>query len=226
MIAADGKVDLCEMLASGRFKPGDRLMETKIADELGVSRVPVREALTRLVAQGILVASGNWRGVWVREYSPNEIQDLYQLREALESKAAALTAVRASANERVKLVEIVDRLESLMDNDNYGSDEWSQWDQRLHIGIIDSSGNERFRLLFDSLLHESRFIFYHHPLRRRDIREGSRQLLSHSADVRRQHRAMVEAMAAGEADIAAVRTAEHLRSAAEQAVYSLTRKSG
>lgn len=81
-----------------RYEPGQRMIEQRIAEELGLSRTPVREALRRLEAEG-LVISERHRGASVRPISPTEVVDLYGLRIRLESYAAELAATRATAQD-------------------------------------------------------------------------------------------------------------------------------
>ena len=73
-----------ERIVSGRLVPGDRLVERNLATELGVSRVPVREALRDLVAEGYAIDRAT-RGIAVRNYPADQVAELFEIREALES---------------------------------------------------------------------------------------------------------------------------------------------
>ncbi|MEU3270560.1 GntR family transcriptional regulator [Saccharomonospora sp. NPDC006951] len=85
--------ELRSRILSGRYQPGDPIPERVIAEELAVSRVPVREALRQLERDG-LVSIVAQRGAHVREFSAENMQSLYQAREALEGMAARLAAER------------------------------------------------------------------------------------------------------------------------------------
>jgi DNA-binding GntR family transcriptional regulator len=85
-------VALRSRFADGDFGPAERLTETALAQELGVSRTPVREALGRLLADGLVVPAA--RGVAVATLSGNEIGHIYRLRTSLEGLAAAEAARR------------------------------------------------------------------------------------------------------------------------------------
>jgi DNA-binding GntR family transcriptional regulator len=85
---------LHEWIVTGRLRPGDRLVERDLADELGVSRVPVREAIRRLEAEG-LVAVRSPRRVVVRQLSRVDVEELFDVREALEVLAVGLACERA-----------------------------------------------------------------------------------------------------------------------------------
>ena len=92
-------------LVSGTYRSGDRLREDEIAERLKVSRTPVREALGRLAARGLIVPSGA-RGLVVRSLDTAELVELYAMREILEGAAARLAAEHASEPEVEALNDI------------------------------------------------------------------------------------------------------------------------
>lgn len=85
-------------IVEGRHPPGARLVEQRLAEELDVSRTPVREAVRRLESEGLVVVERN-RGAHVRPLSEAEIADLYEVRARLEAYAAELAAARATADD-------------------------------------------------------------------------------------------------------------------------------
>jgi DNA-binding GntR family transcriptional regulator len=85
-------------IVESRYKAGQRLVEQRIAAEFELSRTPVREALRRLEAEGLVVSERN-RGAVVRHLALDDVVDLYELRARLESYAAELAAVRRSPGE-------------------------------------------------------------------------------------------------------------------------------
>jgi DNA-binding GntR family transcriptional regulator len=84
---------LREDIIEWRLLPGTVLAEVEQSERLGVSRTPLREALSRLTAEGLTTAAGG-RGVVVTDISLEDIDELFELRETLECKAAALAAER------------------------------------------------------------------------------------------------------------------------------------
>lgn len=84
-----------EAILDGRLAPGQRLKEEELAAELGISRTPVREALLLLQAEGLVDAVPN-RGAVVRSHTPEDLDDLYQLRALLEGFAARRAAASVS----------------------------------------------------------------------------------------------------------------------------------
>jgi DNA-binding GntR family transcriptional regulator len=93
-------------LLKGDYMPGDRIYEGAIAQALGVSRNPVREALRRLQQDGLLEVRPHY-GVYVATIPVEEIEDIYRIRGALEATAAALAAERMSDADVAELGEIV-----------------------------------------------------------------------------------------------------------------------
>jgi DNA-binding GntR family transcriptional regulator len=94
-------------IVENRYAPGQRLIEQRLAAELGLSRTPVREALRILEAEGLVVSERN-RGATVRPLSPTEVVDLYGLRIRLESYAAELAAERITGPELGALADAAD----------------------------------------------------------------------------------------------------------------------
>jgi DNA-binding GntR family transcriptional regulator len=94
-------------IVENRYPPGQRLVEQRIAEELGLSRTPVREALRMLEAEGLVVSARN-RGAIVRPLSPTEVLDLYGLRIRLESYAVEVATSRATEAELGELVVAAD----------------------------------------------------------------------------------------------------------------------
>jgi DNA-binding GntR family transcriptional regulator len=100
--------DLRALILQGVLRPGDPLREGAVAARLGVSRTPVRDALQRLVADGLLIRGGP-RGLAVRQLDQQEIVELHALREVLEGMAAQLAARHASKPEIRALRDLVRR---------------------------------------------------------------------------------------------------------------------
>ncbi|MFN3292877.1 MAG: GntR family transcriptional regulator [Gemmobacter sp.] len=88
---------ILEAIDSGTYRPGDRLVESELADRFGVSRTPVREALQRLETQSMLARDG--RSLIVASLDHNQLAELYVVRAELEGLAARLAAQHASAEE-------------------------------------------------------------------------------------------------------------------------------
>lgn len=105
--AAHAYAEVRAAIVENRYPPGHRLVEQRIAAELGLSRTPVREALRMLQAEGLVVSERN-RGAMVRPLSPTEVVDLYGLRIRLESYAVEVATERATEQELGELVDAAD----------------------------------------------------------------------------------------------------------------------
>ena len=103
---------LREEILKGTYPPGSHLGEVELARALGVSRTPVREALRRLGADGLIETEPN-RGATVRSWDATQLEHLFAVRSVLEGYAAALAAQHASAAERAELAELCDRMEAV-----------------------------------------------------------------------------------------------------------------
>ena len=133
-------------LSGGRWKGGERLSEPKLAAELGVSRNPVREALLKLSAEGLLEREPGL-GCRVPRWDVESLSGMYQVREALEGMAARLAAGRASAVELIRLEHEHAVLEQLSEVDWIG--EANESDNRFHRQIVQMSGSRAVSRAWD-----------------------------------------------------------------------------
>ncbi|WP_217235636.1 GntR family transcriptional regulator [Streptomyces sp. AC555_RSS877] len=98
---------LRQEIIAGGLRPGDRLVERELAERFGVSRVPVREAIRALVTEGFVHFETPRRAV-VRRLTPNDVKELFELREALEVYAAGLAAARATPDDLAEVQALLD----------------------------------------------------------------------------------------------------------------------
>lgn len=102
---------LRQSILQGDLAPGERLRSDALANDLKVSRTPVREALRKLEAEGLVQRSGS--GLIVREFSEHDLTELFYVREALEGMAARLAAENATPGEIGEIRELLDDMETL-----------------------------------------------------------------------------------------------------------------
>ncbi|SEQ29635.1 GntR family transcriptional regulator [Thalassovita taeanensis] len=105
---------ILEAIDTGIYRPGDRLVESELADRFGVSRTPIREALQRLETQSLLARDG--RSLIVASLDHNQLSELYVVRSELEGLAARLAARHATAEEVRVLKDMVAEDQALLDN--------------------------------------------------------------------------------------------------------------
>jgi DNA-binding GntR family transcriptional regulator len=144
---------ILERILSGEYKPGDRLVETRIATELGISQAPVREALRDLELLRF-VESESFRGARVRAVSTEEMVEIYPVRAALEEVAGRAAATRLSAVELGSLEREVGAM-----NDAAGRGDLhaqAEHDAAFHRLIVEGSGNSILLDVWSSLRVESR----------------------------------------------------------------------
>lgn len=181
-----------------RLRPGTVLGEVEQSERLGISRTPLREALGRLTAEGLTTASGG-RGVVVTDISLNNIDQLFELRETLEGRAAALAAERGDAVTFQKLHEEFLRAPSLIQADDPARHEYYDLVGRLDAAI-DSAITNTY------LAQAMRSLRVHLVRVRRLAADDARRLTSSAAE----HAAIAEAIAAGNPRLAEAATMLHL----------------
>jgi DNA-binding GntR family transcriptional regulator len=139
---------LMEDILSGKLQPGERIVETRVAKELGLSQTPVREALRDLELLGFVVTSA-FRGATVRRVSPEDWAEIYPIRAALEGVAARAAAMRISDEDVRRLRELIEVMRSASQRgDKHATIEA---DIEFHAHIVDLSGNRVLKQLWQSL---------------------------------------------------------------------------
>jgi DNA-binding GntR family transcriptional regulator len=139
---------ILEAIDVGMFKPGDRLVESDLAERFGVSRTPIREALQRLETQSMLTRDG--RSLIVASLDYNQLAELYVVRAELEGLAAQLAARHATAEEVRVLRDMVEDDRALLGRPQ----ELSRANRRFHKQIHLASHN-RFLVQQLDLVHRS-----------------------------------------------------------------------
>lgn len=140
--------DLLRKIISGEFAPGQRLVEEDLASKYGVSRTPIREVLLSLVKDGCVERVRNC-GARVVEFTAADVEELYDLRKALEVHCVANVARTAKLSE---LLEIQNSLEALEGESGARLlDEHARIDLKLHHLIVENSGNRRLILQMRNL---------------------------------------------------------------------------
>jgi len=148
-VQKDAYTLILEAIEAGTYKPGDRLVESELAERLGVSRTPVREALQRLETQAMLTRDG--RSLIVASLDHNQLAELYAVRTELEGLAARLAARHATDEEIRVLRAMVEDDKRLLDADPR---EMSRANKRFHRQIHLASHN-RFLVQQLDLVHRS-----------------------------------------------------------------------
>jgi DNA-binding GntR family transcriptional regulator len=144
--AAHAYTEVRTAIVENRYPPGHRLVEQRIAAELGLSRTPVREALRMLQAEGLVVSERN-RGAMVRPLSSTEVVDLYGLRIRLESYAVEVATERATEQELGELADAADAFGAVARAGHGDAVEGVRAlhdaNRRLHDGILAAARHHR-----------------------------------------------------------------------------------
>ncbi|GAB2517477.1 GntR family transcriptional regulator [Nocardiopsis aegyptia] len=144
---------LREAIMYGSLSPGDQLGEAELAGQLGVSRGPLREAMQRLVQEGLL-RSERHRGLFVRELTPDDVRDIYVARLAVERTACELIMRGNRGEALARLTPALDALaEAAAGRDRTAM---SNADQAFHRTLVSCAGNRRLERMAQTLLVETR----------------------------------------------------------------------
>ena len=215
--------ELRRMLVTGRLEPGMQLVNRKLADEIGMSMTPVREAVTRLASEG-LVEHVPGAGAFVRRITQQELAQLYDVREALEPVAAAQAAAHATAAEITELRsiaaasfalirQIAARAERHADAGIMAA--WTDADQRFHEILFQAARNR----WLSKIATDMKLLAYGFTPQRR-----MPGFLTVSAAVQtwRGHRRLVRALTTRDAALAAATALDHIRAGKEEVFAHLS----
>ncbi|NLJ23995.1 MAG: GntR family transcriptional regulator [Firmicutes bacterium] len=190
---------LREAVIAGQLRPGERLMEVQLAEELGVSRTPVREAIRKLELEGFVIMVPR-KGAYVSDMSIKDVTDVFEIRRALEGLAAELAAERMTDEELEELerilvctAETTARLDVLSTVD---------MDTGFHQVIYEASRNEKL----SSMLYHLR----------EQIQRFRTQSLSRPGRLKRalvDHRGIVDALRQRDTELARKLAEQHIEDA-------------
>src|SRR4051794_38191710 len=141
-----------EAILDGELVAGERLKEDDLARRLDVSRTPVREALRRLQAEGLVVVEPQ-RGATVRAYAREELDDMYRLRAVLEGYAARRAAERIAADDLDALRKSCDRFARLAARTRVTPRELARENQLFHDTILAAADARRLAEMARSVIH-------------------------------------------------------------------------
>ncbi len=183
------------------LEPGSWIDELKLAEEYGISRTPLREALKVLAAEGLVTMKVR-RGAYVTEVSEKDLSDVYHLLSLLESDAAGVVAERATDAEIAELQALHKQLEAATAN----RDKFFTINERFHMRLLEIAGN-RWR---DQMVADLRKVM-------KLNRHNSLLKAGRVKESMLEHRAIMEALARRDAKATVQRMREHFRGGLEAA---------
>ncbi len=184
------------------IKQGSQLVEVALAQQLGVSRTPVRSAIKRLEAEGLVYSIPN-RGAFVITPTSREIEETFMVRIELERMAARLTAATITPEQVQELNELVEQEKRIFDKTDL--DEYDVLNAKLHLKIAEFSGNSVLYTSIKELLDRTRiYLILFDPFLK----------LEYSPTVE-AHQAIIDALAAHDAATAEEAVRAHLQTSVE-----------
>jgi DNA-binding GntR family transcriptional regulator len=194
------------------FRPGDRLDVKAVATQLGVSPTPVKDAINRLAAEGLIDVRPR-SGTYVAEISPQAVAETFEIRRALECLAAETLVPRITPELIERFEKLIDALEIPIEDDGTRLIH-DESNVHFHLLIVEASGNQRLLELYHSLNAHLTIARIH--LRRRPDNARLDQ-------ERREHRAIVDAIVARDAKRLVEVLGQHIRRAGQALVEDVTR---
>ena len=136
-------------IVMGEMAPGTRLVESELSATMGVSRLPVRQAISRLEQEGLVVRYRN-RGAYVIEFTAEDVHEIYELRRLLECHAVGLACSRWSDEAEQSLAQLVAELEALVLNENVRAT--AEPDITFHRALFDVAQSPRLQTMWEVLV--------------------------------------------------------------------------
>ena len=187
------------------LEPGSWIDELKIAEEFGISRTPLREALKVLATEGLVTMKVR-RGAYVTEVSQQDLADVYHLLSLLESDAAAVVATKATDAELKELQALHKALEAAAKPGKANTEEFFTVNERFHMRLLEIANN-RWR---DQMVADLRKVM-------KLNRHNSLLKTGRIAESLAEHRAIMAALTSRDAPTTVMRMREHFTNGLEAA---------
>ena len=197
-----------ERILAGDFASGDRLVEAKLAEQLGISRGPLREALKQLAAEG-LVREEPRRGTFVATPTAEDVRDIYDLRAAIEGRAARLVIANGEPAAFGALRRAADGIRAAAEAGDL--QRLFRTDYEFHETLCRVSGNRRLHEVFVRNASALRVL----------LRLEEERFYGSFVEVSGQHRELLAAVEAGDTTKAEALFTEHLESARDRLMRHL-----
>ena len=198
---------LREAIRSGVLKPGERLMEIQLAEELGVSRTPVREAIRRLELEGCVIMMPR-RGTYVANISIRDINEVFEIRTSLESLSSGLAAERITDEELERLQRLLVEIGAHIESGDM--DKIVKTDTEFHDLLYQASRNQRLVGIISNLREQlTRF------------RTTSMSYPGRLKATLEEHRIIVEAIAQGDVKAARKAAENHMEKSEQTLLASM-----
>jgi phosphonate utilization transcriptional regulator len=199
--------EIDRQITTGELASGQRINEIALAERLGISRGPIREACRALVQAGLLVAVRN-RGVFVRQVGPAEMAEVYDVRAALDHMAGFTLAARITPPQLAALKQLVRRMDQMAKRARIA--EYYPLNLQFHRLIIEYAGNKRLAGIYQDLVKEL------HLCRRAGLVQGGGLHISNE-----EHKGIVAALEARDSARAAALMQDHVLKGKKRALAAM-----
>lgn len=201
---------LMDAIMLGQLSPGERLLEVQLAEEMGVSRTPVREAIRRLELEGFVVMVPR-KGAYVAGLSVADVEAVYEIRTALETLAVRLAAQRMVAEDYKQLDALAEKMRDTWQEGNV--ENWVELDAKFHELLYRFSRNDRLVQMMNNIMEQlSRYRII--SLANVEVRHNS---LS-------EHEAVIEALRRHDSEAASAAAAQHIANTEQSLIDMLNAK--
>ena len=188
--------ELKRQILVGEIAPGTRMMEVELADVMGVSRTPVREAIRKLEKEGLVTIEPR-KGAYASNISIKDMVDVLEVRQGLEGMAAAIASGKITERQKADLLNVVEKYKAAVESANI--EEIIKYDEEFHSMIIAISGNKTLMQVFSTvqeLALRFRYIYYDD--------------FNRYESMPREHQLIEEAIMSGDAEKARVAAGDHV----------------
>lgn len=198
---------LREAIRTGALKPGERLMEIQLAEELGVSRTPVREAIRKLELEGYVIMMPR-RGTYVASLSIRDVNEVFEIRTSLDSLASGLAAERITEEELERLKRLLALIGAYIEQNDM--DKIVETDTEFHDLLYQVSRNTRLvGIIFNLREQLTRF------------RSASMSYPGRLKETLEEHSRIVDAIADGDVERAQKAAEDHMEKSEQTLLVSM-----
>jgi len=195
-------------ILKGELKPGERLMEIALAEKLGVSRTPIREAMRKLELEGLVVMVPR-RGAQVANITEKDLNDVLEVRIALENMAIEKACARITDEEMTALEKAAQDFQNIIENGSL--EDLAQADEDFHEQIYQASGNRRLMQVLGILREQ----IYRYRIKYLKEEDTYTQLVE-------EHRQMTQAIREGDVARAQELSFNHLENQRKAIIHSIS----
>ena len=198
---------LRQAILRGELKPGERLMEIHLAQQLGVSRTPVREAIRKLELEGLVLMIPR-RGAVVAEITVSDLEDVLEVRMALEELAVKHACHSVTPGQLAEIRRLAEEFKNTLSGDDVAA--CAQADMRFHDAIYEATGNGRLVQILNNLREQ----MYRYRMEYLKDRKSHRNLIE-------EHDGILQALESRDEALAAQMTARHIECQKEYFIQML-----